>query len=338
MRKRGAVGIGTLIVFIAMVLVAAVAAAVLINTSGYLQQRAESTGRQTTKEVATGLQIDKVVGRISGNKIDKMGIYISLQAGGEPIDLSQTKLVLNDQKKLAILEYKDFTRVKISPDMDGKIFNTTLVGTSQNVTYNSASGDTISLTVSGTLEQDSNGNYVGTLTVTGGSLNTTSANNANFTISSGYLEVTGNSGNNIIITSGYLATNTGKTLPVKYANLTSPKSLSGGSVQFSADTINSGNITIASIWNVLDSDNTHFGLIIVQDVDGSLSGDVPTITSGDIAIIVVDTKAVFSDTSGIPTRTTVSVEVKPEFGASGFTAFTTPPSYGIGNNQVIELK
>ena len=96
--NRGQVGIGTLIVFIAMVLVAAIAAGVLINTAGLLQAQAQQTGQETTAEVSDVLQIGKVVGfenasRINGegqnNEIEAINVTVRLASGSDPINLSE---------------------------------------------------------------------------------------------------------------------------------------------------------------------------------------------------------------------------------------------------------
>ena len=207
-KKRGAVGIGTLIVFIAMVLVAAVAAAVLINTSGYLQQRAEATGRQTTKDVASGLKIDSVIGEVGTSGIDKMAIYVSPNAGSEPIDLSQAKLYISDGSDSYILEYDNNSFVK---NFAGDVF---------------------------------------------------------------------------------------------------------GASAFSS--------------------NKKFGIIVVQDADGSLTNNQnhPTLNAGDIVIITISAKSVFG--SEIGNRKTITIELRPEFGAPGYAKVVTPPSYG--SDKIIELK
>ncbi len=215
-KKRGAIGIGTLIVFIAMVLVAAVAAAVLINTSGYLQQRAMATGRQTTQEVSTGIKIDSVTGYApSANNMTLMTIQVSLQAGSNPIDLTQTKVYLDDGNKQVVLTYGGNKST-----LTGSMFDTSLAG---------------------------------------------------------------------------WKTSTGSALP-----------------------------------------GTEFGILIVQDADSSLSGSIPTLTSGDIALLTVNLTAVFG---GVEPRTSITIKVIPEKGAPGYSKVVTPTAYGLSSNdKIVELQ
>jgi len=88
--EKAIIGIGTLIVFIAMILVAAVAASVLITTSETLQQRAQTVGTQTIREVSSGLCIDDITGYTNENKtrIEYLALSVRPRAGSKDIDLT----------------------------------------------------------------------------------------------------------------------------------------------------------------------------------------------------------------------------------------------------------
>lgn len=104
---RAEVGVGTLIVFIAMVLVAAVAAAVLINTSGTLQERATATGKEATKEVSSNFKVVGVYGDVTTGQIDNIRIHLELAAGARPIDMEQVIIRYSDGNSALIYDYED---------------------------------------------------------------------------------------------------------------------------------------------------------------------------------------------------------------------------------------
>ncbi|WP_058828806.1 archaellin/type IV pilin N-terminal domain-containing protein [Haloferax sp. Q22] len=90
---RGQVGIGTLIVFIAMVLVAAIAAGVLVNTAGFLQATAEDAGEQSVNKVTNRVEVLNAHGTVGDSEdIDNMTLTIRLAAGSSSVDMNESSI------------------------------------------------------------------------------------------------------------------------------------------------------------------------------------------------------------------------------------------------------
>lgn len=77
--NSAAIGIGAMIVFIALILVAAVASAVIIQTAEKLQQNAQSTGDDTTDEMSGKVTVLNVF----VNDADNFEVYFRLAAGSD---------------------------------------------------------------------------------------------------------------------------------------------------------------------------------------------------------------------------------------------------------------
>lgn len=141
--ERGQVGIGTMIVFIAMVLVASVAAAVLIQTSGYLQQRAMSVGRQTTEEVSTGVYVFQIGGHVNDKSLNQLIIYVRPNMGGSTVDLNQTIMKLSNGGIQSVLRFNDTTsngELEAVTDISGEGVNDIYSASAWNGTSDSQFG------------------------------------------------------------------------------------------------------------------------------------------------------------------------------------------------------
>jgi len=110
---RGQVGIGTLIVFIAMVLVAAIAAGVLINTAGSLQSQASDTGTETQQAVANQIEVTHAYGDLNPtgdnleDDIQTLNLTIKKSAGSDVIDLNSMTVQFTSDELSRSLELDD---------------------------------------------------------------------------------------------------------------------------------------------------------------------------------------------------------------------------------------
>jgi flagellin FlaB len=146
-KNKGETGIGTLIIFIAIVLVAAIAASVLLGTAGSLQQKALTTGKQTQQEVSSGIQCISVTAQNgTDGMVENFEVLVKLSAGSDPVSLNDTIVTFDTKNSSQTLTYEpnqsavetgsDFIvqYVKTGPDY---LSNYLTVGDIVKIQYNS---------------------------------------------------------------------------------------------------------------------------------------------------------------------------------------------------------
>jgi len=101
--ENAAIGIGSLIIFIAMILVAGIAASVFIQTMNSLEQQALQSGQEAARDISSGLKVTQVSGYNNGSTISQIAIFLRTTAGSDYIDLTYTYISLSDTSKSVIL-------------------------------------------------------------------------------------------------------------------------------------------------------------------------------------------------------------------------------------------
>jgi len=127
---KGQFGLTTLIIFIALIITAAVAASVIIYTTQTMQQQALQTGAQAKQRVSTGIEamgvfgyqydLDKGSLNQSIQQISAIAPVIRLMSGSNPINFNHiTVLLTTDKGKFYSVSLKAHVPVALHGRLEG---------------------------------------------------------------------------------------------------------------------------------------------------------------------------------------------------------------------------
>ena len=103
--QRAALGVGMLIIFIAVVLVVGMVGYTVIQVAQQLQAQSKATGEQTITDVFLGVKITTIQGYNVSGSIQKLVMIITPWPGSPQVDLSRTEIELSDTTMKLVLEY-----------------------------------------------------------------------------------------------------------------------------------------------------------------------------------------------------------------------------------------
>jgi archaellin len=108
---RGITGIGILILFVALVLVAAIASGVILDTAGFLQNKAQATGEDATNQVSNVIQVISATGNVdnlSGTLVvNETSLTVYKAPGAGDIDLEDATIQYVAPNGTASLDYTE---------------------------------------------------------------------------------------------------------------------------------------------------------------------------------------------------------------------------------------
>ena len=143
----GSIGIGAMIVFIALILVAAVASAVIIQTGEKLQQNAQQTGSDTQQEISGKISVNSIF--VYDDAASYL-LYFETAPGSEILDETTTDFQMTCETTAGVYQYVSgtFTAATDVDDVAGApVGNNDLQpGITYALVMNAAPGDDCSAT------------------------------------------------------------------------------------------------------------------------------------------------------------------------------------------------